>query len=244
MQNEPKNEKIKPGNRVEKITKRDLVFVEHLLAGKSAASSARLAGFTEAGSNKACDWIRQTREQSRKPLLFDYWRKRSDANFRILGVTAENILRELAIIGFSSIDKFIDFPSKADAAEAFEHDAKHTPKSKSAFGTLSALSEIESEDDEDDSKTWKKFRPGSVIKLKCLEDIPADLMPAIAEINETKEGIRIKLHPKLPALQLLAQIMKMVGPIQEKQEDQVDYQINISVNGSKSPLLNSPTPEK
>lgn len=240
MQNEPKNEKIKPGNRVEKITKRDLVFVEHLLAGKSAASSARLAGFTDAGSNKACDWIRQTREQSRKPLLFDYWRKRSDANFRILGVTAENILRELAIIGFSSIDKFIDFPSKADAQDA--------SKALDELIVTSEDEELEDEpskpNDQNDSKSWKNYRPGSVIKLKSVEDIPADLMPAIAEINETKEGIRIKLHPKLPALQLLAQIMKMVGPIQEKQEDQVDYQINISVNGSKSPLLNSPTPEK
>lgn len=232
MENEnekPPEQPQSPEPEKGKISKRELVFVEHLLAGCTPPDAARKAGYREAGAQRANAWIRETRELSDKKYLYDHWRKRLDIKLRILDVTSENVIRELSLIGFSSIDRFIDFPSRKDAEDELNRDAQLVSM---------VTGEPSSDDDESDSKSWKKYRPGSSIKLKCIEDIPAELMPAIAEIHETKEGIRIKLHSKLDALDKLCRIMKMYTDDRGANNELQDYSINIEVKGSRSPLLN------
>lgn len=203
------------------VTKQELQWLGHVLAGDNAREAGRKCGFNARKAKRTAEWVRTTREQSTKPFLWDAWRAAIDRQIRLLEVNPHNIIRELAIIGFSSIDKFIDFPSRADAQKDMEID--------------NGLQDV-GEDDENDSKSWKKYRPGAVIKLKSIEDIPADLMPAIAEIHETKDGIRIKLHNKLDALDKLCRIQKMfTGEAPDDEQD--DKEINIIVNGSKSKLL-------
>lgn len=205
-----------------KVSKDEYKWLGYVLSGDNAAIAGKKCGFTARKAKRTAEWIRTKREQSTRPFLWDAWRAALDKQIRLLEVSPHNIIRELAIIGFSSIDKFIDFPSRADAQKDFGEDSRP--------------SNAETKDDENDSKSWKKYRPGAVIKLKFIEDIPADLMPAIAEIHETKEGIRIKLHNKLDALDKLCRIQKMFTVELPGDEDD-DKEINIIVNGSKSKLL-------
>lgn len=218
------HDKLSTNNRSNKgkITRRYFVFAEHLIAGKSAAESARLAGFSNKIGREAWRWIRHDRADSSKPELWDYWRKRSDEQFRILGATSENIIRELCGIAFSSIDRFVKFPSVRDGIDPTGIN----------FNPL--------EDDENDSKSWSKFRPGSEIQLRFAEEIPAELMPAVESVAQTKHGIRIKLHSKIDALDKLARIRKMYADLVATDEP-ADYQINISISGSKSPMLAEPS---
>lgn len=215
-----------------RISKIEIKWLNHVLSGDSAREAGRKCGFNARKAKYTSEWIQSDRERSTRPYLWDMWRAALDRQIRLLDVNPHNIIRELAIIGFSSIDKFIDFPTKADYKREQAKDAR----TREAMGIASKADEDAIIDDENDSESWKKYRPGSVIKLKCYEDIPADLMPAIAEIHETKEGIRIKLHNKLDALDKLCRIQKMFTSDIASDDDD-DKEINIIVNGSKSKLL-------
>ena len=55
----------------------------------------------------------------------------------------------------------------------------------------------------------------SSLALRQMEEIPPLSRRAIADVRRTKDGFRLKLHPKLPALALLA---KHVGLLVERHE--------------------------
>jgi hypothetical protein len=83
---------------------------------------------------------------------------------------------------------------------------------------------------------WKTYRAGS-LRLKNAEEIPAALFPVIAELAETRDGIKLKLHDKISALDKLARWKKMYDDKPEAGEGVVQVkEINITVNGSKSTL--------
>ena len=46
---------------------------------------------------------------------------------------------------------------------------------------------------------------GASVTLKDSEDLPSDITAAVAEVSQTKEGVKIKLHSKLDALTKLGQ---------------------------------------
>jgi hypothetical protein len=83
----------------------------------------------------------------------------------------------------------------------------------------------------------RKFSPGSTVKLKAYEDIPEELLPAIASIKETRDGIEIKLHNKLEALDRLARILKLYDDPQVGDKPTTIETLNVIVNGTKSSLL-------
>lgn len=232
MENNTPNEKPKRKHIATKVSKKELEWLGHILAGHGAVEAGKRIGKTKRAAKHTQAWLRADRESSSKPELWDIWRAALDKQLRILDAQASNIIRELAIIGFSSIDRFIDFPSVADLKREAAKDAR----TREALGVATKADENAIIDDENDSESWKRYRPGSTIRLKCLEDIPSDLMPAIAEIHETKEGIRIKLHNKLDALDKLCRIQKLYASELPSTEDD-DKEINIVVNGSKSKLL-------
>jgi len=212
-----------------KVSKKELEWLGHILAGHGAVEAGKRIGKTKRAAKHTQSWLHADRERSAKPELWDIWRAALDKQLRILDAQAGNIIRELAIIGFSSIDRFIDFPSVADLKrEAAKDEANKEARTSDVLGLTA--------NDENDSESWKRYRPGSTIRLKCLEDIPSELMPAIAEIHETKEGIRIKLHNKLDALDKLCRIQKLYASELPSTEDD-DKEINIVVNGSRSKLL-------
>lgn len=218
---------------LQQLTKRELHWLELVLAGESCNAAGLKAGFSKGTAAGSTAWIRAEREDSKKPHLWDIWRKALDKRLRILDVNTENIFRELAIIGFSSIDKFIEFPSRRDAELIELKDAK----TREFIGIATEkdqrlIAKYPSETGED---VWKKYQPGVGIRLKSIEDIPKELIPAIAELHETKDGIRIKLHSKLDALDKLCRIKRLFeGP---SESPNIDREINIIVQGSKSKLL-------
>jgi hypothetical protein len=80
--------------------------------------------------------------------------------------------------------------------------------------------------------------PGYTLRLKFLEDIPKELLPAVAEIRETREGIAVKLHSKMDALDKLARWQKMYTDNAQAGDDAPETisEINVNVNGSRSTL--------
>jgi hypothetical protein len=90
---------------------------------------------------------------------------------------------------------------------------------------------------ESKSERLQRFAPGASVKLRCLEDIPEEFLPAIQSIEETRDGIKIKLHSKLDALDKLARILKLYEDPQQGDKPTTIENLNVIVNGSKSDLL-------
>jgi hypothetical protein len=78
---------------------------------------------------------------------------------------------------------------------------------------------------------------GYTLRLKWLEDIPPELMPAIQEIKQTRDGISVKLYNKLEALEMFAKYTRMYEAQDDNDKPTEIKELNIIVNGSKSPLL-------
>lgn len=218
-----------------KITKRETLYIQNLIEGMVCTVAARKAGYRESvAMSSAHKWIRPLREDSEKPHLWDRWRRELDKRLNIHDINAKKLINELALIAFGSIDQLIDFPSRADAVQGQVQDAR--TRHFMGIATEEDM-QLLAQYPEAPGDKWKTYRPGSVIKLKCIEDIPPEMMRMIAEINETKEGIRIKLHNKLDALDKLAKIMKLYADDKKDDDDPIDITINLVVKGTKSPLM-------
>lgn len=187
------NDKVQ-GKKNRKISKKELQWLGYVLDGLNARDAGRKIGLSARSAKSSSDWIRDTREKSKKPYLWDIWRNELDKQLRILDTSSGNILRELCLIAFSSIDQFVELPTR-------------TP---------------------DNSR--------ESIRVRYREDIPKDLIPSIASIKETKDGIEVKLHSKMDALDKLARITKLFN---QEPADEVPFggEINIHVKGTKSPLM-------
>jgi phage terminase small subunit len=181
-----------------KISKREIEWLGYILEGLPALTAGKKIGLSARAAKRTDTWIKTTREKSKKKELWDIWRSELDKQLRILDYKSENILRELCLIAFSDITRFVDLPSR-------------TP----------------------DPITGAT---NNFIRVKFIEDIPKDLIPSIASIKETKDGIEVKLHSKMDALDKLARITKLFN---QEPADEVPFggEINIHVKGTKSPLL-------
>jgi phage terminase small subunit len=90
------------------------------------------------------------------------------------------------------------------------------------------------------NKQIKKLEdsPGYRLRLKFKEHIPAELLPAVAEIRETRDGISVKLHSKMDALDKLARWQKMYEAETKKgEEPTLVKDIILTVSGSQSTML-------
>jgi len=195
------NTDAKKPKKSKRISKIELTWLGHVLEGVSAREAGRRAGLSAKMAKRSSEWIKSTRERSKKPYLWDIWRTELDAQLRILDTKTENIIRELCLIAFSSIDRFVELPSR-------------TPDETGAIR--------------------------ETIRVKYIEDIPKELIPSIASIKETKDGIEVKLHSKMDALDKLARITKLFNN-EPQDEEPFGGEINIHVKGTKSPLLVSIT---
>lgn len=73
---------------------------------------------------------------------------------------------------------------------------------------------------------------GKTVKIKDSSTLSPDVTAAIAEVHKTKNGIRIKMHPKLPALEALG---RHIGMFKEN--------INLNVTVSLVDLVLASYPE-
>lgn len=234
----PKKQQLKT---LDELPKRFIRFAELLAEGThTKADAMRLAGFSESVSvARGGDYIGTSRERSHYPSLWDYYQKLVNRRLRLFDVNAETIRDELKIIAFSKITNYIHIPTRRDVARQKLFDAKirremgySDSEDQALIAQEDALRQSVGNDDPD-----RKFKPGESLKLKCLEDIPEELIPAIASIRETKDGISIKLWNKLDALEKLARICKLYDAEDDGSKSTIIENLNVTVNGTKSDLL-------
>lgn len=251
---------------LDELPKRLILFAELLASGTSisASAAARQVGFKNStASAGAYRWIGKTREGSRYPHLYDYFEKLRVERLRLYEINEDSVAKELRLIAFSSIENYLDFPSlkvknaiekiqlqreglhaelknfePKEWADLSEHDYNRA-KARYIFPKEyhDTIKKILAAD-----KQIKKLQdgPGYTLRLKYKEDIPKELMPAIAEIRETREGIAVKLHSKLDGLDKLAKYLKMYSDERDRNNPATPVEvkeINIIVHGSKSDLL-------
>lgn len=279
----------KPEKPLAQHNKKLIRYAELLATGLyTKADAARRAGFKPSTADKiSFRWIGDNRNESMYPVLYDYYEKLRKKNLRELDINQQTIGRELALIAFSDVTRFIDLPSveydklklraqETEAAiwvvEAYpgeleryradleeynrERDAREngekpkgrkrtlikplppsppTPHAEALYAAWCAMDR----EQQLELMIWKSYRAGSV-RLKNREEIPQALLPAIAEISETRDGIRVKMHDKLGALDKLARWQKMYTAMDEEEGGagaRVVTEISLTVNGSKSRLL-------
>jgi len=226
---------------LEELSDRHRLYAELLAEGSSTKADAmRRAGFSESLCRKP-DFIGPTRERSRYPALFDYWRKKRNEHLRLLDVTVESIRDELRLVAFAKLSDFVRIPTRRDLQRQALFDAEirasmgyADEEDDALLAQKDALRQELSESAEDKRN---RFAPGATIKLKCLEDIPEEFLPAIESISETRDGIKIKLHSKLDALDKLARILKLYEDPQAGDKPTTIENLNVIVNGTKSALL-------
>ena len=245
----------------------------------SIAEAARQAGYSAVTADKsAYAWLGKNRESSEFPVLWDHYEKLRRENLRELDITAHNIARELALIGFSDVTRYIDLPRldydrrarlalETEAAiyrienyevelEAYtlavEKQERQTRGKKVRLVRPRAPTQDQhklynaflmlDKDARAELMVWRSYRSGS-IRLKNAEEIPTALLPVIAELSESKDGVKIKLHDKISALDKLAKWQKMYAAEPEDEgAPRTITEINLVVNGSKSRLL-APLPQ-
>lgn len=257
---------------LDKLSIRLKKYAEILSEGThSMMQAAILAGFSPTvGDRQAFKWIGRTEETSQYPALFHYYTELYKKNQRLFEATKQNVIKELALLAYSDITRFVDLPSKTyedkqmraqlieQACNAvhvygqWQKDIKtwqdRTSKKKGSapdepkrptYKQMNIVEEFQLMEDEERLNVmfWRDYRKGS-ITVKNREDIPKELLPQIAEIAHTRDGIRIKLHSKTDALDKLARILKMYDEDKSEGDKYTNIQnINLIVNGSKSNLL-------
>lgn len=244
-------------------------FADLVLAGKTAALAARECGYSKSTAGcRAYGWIGKTRETSVYPALYDYFHEKRKEKLRLFDVSIDSVVNELKLIAFSSIDHYLDLPTiearrkieriterlraEEKKLERFinpdyleiERKIQENPDVKLSLRGVKRYTPEAKDQLAKCEKIAKELRhaengPGVYLRLKFKEEIPAELIPAIAEIRQTREGIALKLHSKLDALDSLAKWQKMYVDKPEGNEDAPAniQEINLVVNGSRSKLM-------
>ena len=93
----------------EQINDRDKEYCRQLVITKGNAKKAAInAGYAPSTAKaRAAEWIRKTREDSLKPLLFDYYQLLLQDATTAIGISIESCLRELKSIAMSDITKVV-----------------------------------------------------------------------------------------------------------------------------------------
>jgi hypothetical protein len=226
---------------LEKLSERHHRYAELLAEGElSKVDCLARAGFSR---RTDVDLVGPSRERSRYPALWDYYQKLRRHRLRLFDVNAETVRDELRLVAFAKLTDFIHLPRRRDLQRQAIYDAKvrrsmgyADPEDEALIAQEDQLRQELSGEDRAVEKL-RKFAPGATVKLKAYEDIPEELLPAIASIKETRDGIEIKLHNKLEALDRLARILKLYDDPQVGDKPTTIETLNVIVNGSKSNLL-------
>lgn len=226
---------------LDELSQRHRRYAELLAIGdKTKRDCLVAAGFSRA---TGIDLIGADRERSRYPALWDYYQARRKKHLRLFDVTAESIRDELRLVAFAKLTDFVAIPTRRDLQRQALFDAKirqsmgyTDPEDEALIAQEDQIRQELSDDDSD--RKHLRFAPGATVKLKALEDMPEELLPAIAEISETRDGIRIKLHNKLDALDKLARLLRLYDAENESSKSTTIENLNVIVNGTKSDLLN------
>lgn len=198
----------------------------------------RSAGFSD---SQRRDILGTSLERTKYPALWDYYLECRAKRLRLFDTSIEALKRELHVIAFSRITDFVQIPTRRDIERQELFDAKM----RKAMGGADASDEkfIEEQarkelsDSKADTKKRERYSPNLGIKIRCLEDIPEELIPAIASIKETRDGIEIKLWNKLDAIDKMARINQLYTLEGDDDKPTTIENFNVIVNGTKSNLM-------
>ena len=231
---------------LEQFSQRHLQFAELLAEGNRSKSDCyRLAGFSETMAVSA-QFIGPDRDRSKYPALWDYYQKRRRERLRLFEDDARAIRNELQIIAYSKITNFVSIPTAKDLERQALLDAQirrvngyQDAEDDEILGRADEIlrDEIVNEPTQLKKKRLDNLLPGSTVRIKCLDDIPEELIPAIASIAETRDGIRLTLWDKIKAIDILAKITRQYDDPNDNRKPTVINKLNIIVNGTKSDLL-------
>ena len=119
-------------------------------------------------------------ENLQKPYMQEYIQQLQAERAKRTQVTADQVLSELSKIAFSDITDFINVEKKV---------------------------EIHVDDVDEEGEPLKEVYNGVVIEQT--KDLPAERKAALAEISESKFGVKIRVHDKVRALELLGKHLGM-----------------------------------
>jgi phage terminase small subunit len=86
------------------MTEKQRLYCDNLLILNNSVEAARRAGYSEQSALKAShNWIRETREASLYPEMFDYVQKRREKLSKSYEVTQDRLVAELAKIAFTDV---------------------------------------------------------------------------------------------------------------------------------------------
>jgi len=157
-----------------KLTEKQEKFIQEYLVDLNATQAAIRAGYSE----KTAYSIGQS--TLKKPHIRAAVQREMDRRAKRTEVTADRVLGELAVLGFSEITDFLDIET---ARVLVGHDP----------GTGEPISEIR-----------------QLVLVKDTADIPKDKIAAISEVRQDKDGsIKFKLHDKKGALDSIAKHLGM-----------------------------------
>lgn len=104
------------------------------------------------------------------------------------------VLQELERIGFSDVRGVVNWKSNVTEIPGDEKDP-------------------DADRDPDTGEVLPKFRSFNEVTIIDADKITPDMAAAIAEVSQTKDGmLKLKLHPKLPALNILAEHVGLKDP--------------------------------
>lgn len=155
----------------EKLTARQRRFVEEYLVDLNATRAAIRSGYAESGARTEGARLLANAD------ITDAIAAAQEIRSKRVRITQDQVLRELAKIGFADIRKVMRWT-----------------------GTASQTEVIEELEGQPHGGALKRSRAVSTIELLGSDEIDDDTAAAISEVSDTANGIRIKFHDKKGAL--------------------------------------------
>lgn len=181
------------------LTAKQKLFVKEYLVDLNATQSAIRAGY----STKTAEAIGY--ENLRKPQIAQAIEKAMGRREQRTEITQDRVLQELAKIGFANISDYL----KVNTAER-------------------VIDYKEVEGDEGNISKVPVFGMVQSVEVFDTDGVDRIKLDAVAEIKETRDGISVKLHDKVAALEKIGRHLGMFND-KLKLEGEVKHQHNHSL---------------
>ncbi len=162
-----------------KLTPKQERFVQEYLIDLNATQAAIRAGYSEKNAGKiGPELLGKTRITEAIQEAMTKREKRTE-------VTQDQVINELAKIGFSNISDYL------------------------RVAEFEVIADYEKGEDGEPDKSKPITRRVKGVEIYNTDDIDREKLDTISEVRQTRDGISIKLHDKLKALELLGKHMGM-----------------------------------
>lgn len=151
-------------------------FCEEYIVDLNGTQAAIRAGYSAATANE------QAARLLANVSVQDYIRELQEARSKRTEITADRVLRELAVVGLARIDDFVKVEEQT-VTETLGMDEEGEPIT-----------------------VTRTFKTVNVFET---DNVDAGKIPAIASIKQSRDGIELKTHDKIKALELIGRHLGM-----------------------------------